>query len=130
MSPTEPWRNPRPAPNLDVVRHRVPTKDMIAAWLRSWWPALVWAVVIFIFSTDGFSLEHTGRFIEPVLRWFFPSAPTERIHLLHHLIRKAAHFFEYFLRVHLPCYASLAPWLALELGLRRLVDCRHLFGPR
>ena len=97
MSTTEPWRNPRPAPNLDEVRHRVPTKNMIAAWLRSWWPALVWAVVIFIFSTDGFSLEHTGRFIEPVLRWFFPSAPTERIHLLHHLIRKAAHLFEYFI---------------------------------
>ena len=74
MSTTEPWRNPRPAPNLDEVRHRVPTKNMIAAWLRSWWPALVWAVVIFIFSTDGFSLQHTGR-----------------------LIRKAAHLFEYFI---------------------------------
>lgn len=97
MSTTEPWRNPRPAPNLDEVRQRVPPKDMIAAWLRSWWPALLWAGVIFVLSTDAFSWEQTGRFIDPILRWLFPSAPAEGIYLLHHLIRKTAHFVEYFI---------------------------------
>jgi len=96
MSTTEPWRNPRPVPSFDQVRRRVTAKDMIARWLRSWWPALLWAAVISILSTDAFSSECTGRFFDPILRWLFPSALNERIFFLHHLIRKAAHFVEYF----------------------------------
>jgi len=95
MSTTEPWRNPQPAPNSDEVQ-RVPPKDTTGAWFRSWWPALAWAAVIFILSTDAFSLEHTSQFIGPILRWFFPSASSERIYMLHHVVRKAAHFVEYF----------------------------------
>lgn len=96
MSTTEPWRNPPPAPNVEEVRQRASSKDTTGAWLRSWWPALAWAAIIFILSTDAFSLEHTSRFISPILHWLFPSASPERIYLLHHLIRKAAHFVEYF----------------------------------
>ena len=96
MSTKEPRRNPQPASNIDEVRQLARPKDMMG-WLRSWWPALAWAAVIFILSTDAFSLEHTNRLIGPMLRWLFPSASPERIYLLHHLIRKAAHFAEYFL---------------------------------
>jgi VanZ family protein len=53
-------------------------------------------VVIFGASTDAFSSEHTRRFIDPVLRWLFPSASQDSIFYMHHLVRKAAHFVEYF----------------------------------
>jgi len=96
MSTTDPWRNPRPTSNLDEVPHHVPRQYMVLAWLRVWWPALLWAAVILGASTDAFSSEHTGRFIDPVLRWLFPSASQDRIFYLHHLVRKAAHFVEYF----------------------------------
>lgn len=96
MPPSEPWRNPRPAPNLDEVRYRVPPKSLIPAWLHVWWPALLWAVVIFTASTDAFSSYHTSRFIFPFLRWLLPSASAERMELIHHLLRKCAHLTEYF----------------------------------
>jgi VanZ family protein len=65
-------------------------------WLRLWWPALVWAVVISAFSTGAFSSEHTSRIIIPILRWLLPHAAPETLSELHHLIRKCAHFVEYF----------------------------------
>ncbi len=89
----QPWRNPRPAPELDEVRQRAP---LVPAWLRSWWPALLWAAVIFAFSTDTFSAAHTGSIIEPALRWLFPSLSRHQIHEMHYFIRKIAHFTEYF----------------------------------
>jgi VanZ family protein len=66
-------------------------------WLKLWWPALVWAVVISIFSTGAFTSENTSRFIIPLLRWFLPHSSTETLSELHHLIRKSAHFVEYFI---------------------------------
>lgn len=89
----QPWRNPRPAPELSELRQRVP---MIPSWLRAWWPALVWAGIIFTLSTDSFSSEHTSRIIIPVLHWLFPFFSAHRIHEIHHFIRKSAHFTEYF----------------------------------
>lgn len=97
MSTTEPWRNPRSAPDLDEVRHRVPPKHMISGWLRAWWPALLWATIIFLASTDSFSSENTSRFIEPLLCWLFPTTPHDTLDYIHRLIRKAAHFVEYFI---------------------------------
>jgi VanZ family protein len=65
-------------------------------WLRNWGPVLVWAGLIWFLSTDPFSSAATGRAIGPVLSWLFPSASEETLKLLHALIRKAAHFIEYF----------------------------------
>jgi VanZ family protein len=96
MSTTDPWRNPRLTSNLGEAPHNVPRKNMVLAWLRVWWPALLWAAVIFGASTDAFSSERTSRFIDPVLRWLFPSASQDSIFCMHHLVRKAAHFVEYF----------------------------------
>jgi VanZ family protein len=92
----QPWRNPRPAPALAELRARMPAPRSYV-FLRSWWPALVWAAVIFSLSTDTFSAEHTGRILEPVLRWLFPSISIENFLLIHHLVRKSAHFTEYFI---------------------------------
>jgi VanZ family protein len=65
-------------------------------WLKLWWPALVWALVISAFSTGAFSSEHTSRIIIPILHWLLPHAAPETLSELHHLIRKCAHFVEYF----------------------------------
>lgn len=66
-------------------------------WLKVWWPALAWAVLISTFSTGLFTADHTGRFIVPVLHWLFPQASRATLLKLHYLIRKCAHFIEYFI---------------------------------
>jgi VanZ family protein len=67
-----------------------------AGWIARWWPALAWAVVISLFSTRLFTSENTGRIIIPVLHWFFPGYPLQTLQFMHHVIRKCAHFTEYF----------------------------------
>jgi len=91
----QPWRNPRPAPQMTEVQPRL-KQVLIPGWLRSWWPAILWAAVIFIMSTDPFSAQHTARFIEPIIRWFKPNLTAHEFMVIHHYIRKAAHFTEYF----------------------------------
>ncbi|HEX9761100.1 MAG TPA: VanZ family protein [Candidatus Acidoferrales bacterium] len=66
-------------------------------WLRHWWPALVWAVAIWTFSTAVFSAEGTSRLITPLLRWLLPDASAATLLALHGFIRKAAHVVEYFI---------------------------------
>jgi len=68
-----------------------------AGWFARWWPALAWAVVISLFSTGAFTSENTGRIIIPALHWLFPSLAPQTLALLHHIIRKCAHFTEYFI---------------------------------
>jgi VanZ family protein len=97
MSSTEPWGSPRPAPNLDEVHHRVPLSSSILPWLRAWWPALLWAAIIFFLSTDSFSSIRTSLFLEPFFRWLYPAISPDNLELVHHLVRKSAHFAEYFI---------------------------------
>jgi VanZ family protein len=66
-------------------------------WLKAWWPAIVWAVVISSFSTGAFTSEHTSRFIVPFLHWLLPHATPETLSVIHHVIRKCGHVTEYFL---------------------------------
>jgi len=66
-------------------------------WLKLWWPVLVWGALISSFSTGAFTPEHTSRVIVPVLHWLFPHMPMETLELIHHAIRKCAHFAEYFI---------------------------------
>jgi VanZ family protein len=95
VSETQPWRNPRPAPRLPEIQAHVPPPRGLL-WLWAWLPAILWAVVIFSMSTDTFSSEHTASFIEPILRWIVPTLTGEEFELIHHVIRKIAHFAEYF----------------------------------
>jgi VanZ family protein len=69
---------------------------LIPAWLRAWWPALLWAAVIFTLSTDTFSAAHTASIFEPIFRWLIPSLTEDQFDLIHYCIRKTAHFTEYF----------------------------------
>lgn len=66
-------------------------------WLQRWWPALVWAAVISFFSTGLFTSDNTSRIIIPILHWIFPQATYNTLLLMHHYIRKSAHFTEYFI---------------------------------
>jgi VanZ family protein len=66
-------------------------------WLSRWWPALAWAVVISAFSTGAFTSENTGRVIIPALHWLLPHASLQTLNMMHHIIRKCAHFTEYFI---------------------------------
>jgi VanZ family protein len=91
----QPWRNPRPAPQLPEMQPRLGSL-LIPTWLRAWWPAVLWACFIFILSTDSFSSEHTGSIVEPILRWLFPAITRHQFEVVHHILRKSAHFTEYF----------------------------------
>jgi len=46
---------------------------------------------------DAFSAKHTASFFEPLLRWFKPNLTAAQFQLIHHYIRKSAHFTEYFI---------------------------------
>jgi VanZ family protein len=72
------------------------TQLLIPGWVRAWWPALFWATIIFIMSTDTFSARHTASFFEPLLRLLKPNLTAAQFELIHHYIRKSAHFTEYF----------------------------------
>jgi VanZ family protein len=74
-----------------------PPKLSFAGRARYWLPAVAWAIVISAASTDLFSSEHTGQIIIPILHSIFPGAAAETLAFIHHLIRKSAHFTEYFL---------------------------------
>ena len=91
----QPWRNPRPAPSLSEIRAKTPTPRPFQ-WLRAWWPAILWSGVIFTMSTDTFSADHTAWFLEPILRWLIPGLSQAQYDFMHHIIRKCAHFTEYF----------------------------------
>jgi VanZ family protein len=64
--------------------------------LIRWWPVLAWAALIWMFSTSWFTSENTGRIIEPAFQWLLPHASLETIELLHAIVRKCGHLFEYF----------------------------------
>ncbi len=65
--------------------------------LRHWAPAIVWAAVIWLFSTHVFTAEATAGILLPLLRKLFPQTSLETLLFLHFLIRKSAHFVEYFI---------------------------------
>jgi VanZ family protein len=92
----QPWRNPRPAPSLAEIRARTPGPRTLV-WLWAWWPAILWAAVIFVMSTDTFSSEHTASIFEPILRWIKPGMTRVQFQAINYLIRKSAHFSEYFI---------------------------------
>lgn len=96
MSDLQPWRNPRPAPHLPDLQPQL-HKLLIPQWIRSWWPALVWAGVIFMLSTDSFSSEHSFHIIRPLLHWLFPNMSPHSLNFINHVVRKTAHFTEYFI---------------------------------
>jgi VanZ family protein len=91
----QPWRNPRPAPDLAEIQSRL-QPPRAWSWLRAWWPAIAWAGLIFWMSTDTFSTEHTASVFGGIFRRLMPWLGEEQFQTIHHFIRKSAHFSEYF----------------------------------
>jgi VanZ family protein len=79
-------------PRESAVEHENPQVSRIGRWL----PVIVWAIVISAFSTHTFTADNTGRLIIPALHWLFPHASLQLLERMHFLIRKSAHFTEYF----------------------------------
>ncbi len=63
--------------------------------LKSWLPAIVWALLIMVASTDAFSAGHTRTYLEGFFHWLFPSWTPYTVYKAHLVVRKCAHFFEY-----------------------------------
>ncbi len=64
---------------------------------RRWAPVIVWAAVIFTFSTHWFTSDNTAEIAEPFLHWLFPNLTPDGIGFIHHIIRKCGHLTEYFI---------------------------------
>ena len=65
--------------------------------LKRWIPVFAWALLIFMASTDTFSEGNTSRVILPFLHLLLPQANSPTLEWLQFLIRKCAHFTEYFI---------------------------------
>jgi VanZ family protein len=96
VADSQPWRNPRPAPQLSEMEGRVQTPNAFR-WAMAWLPAVCWAALIFSLSTDSFSAEHTGKILRPILFWLIPNLTNHGFDTIHFFVRKSAHFTEYFI---------------------------------
>ena len=65
--------------------------------LRRWAPVVIWAAVIFTFSTGWFTSDNTEAIATPFLHWLFPSLTPDTLSFIHHIIRKCGHLTEYFI---------------------------------
>jgi VanZ family protein len=65
-------------------------------FVNRWLPVLLWATVIFLFSTEHFAAPQSSRILGPLLRWLIPGITPEQVSFVQFLIRKLGHWFEYF----------------------------------
>jgi len=57
----------------------------------------LWAAVILVLGSGQGSMAQTSRFIRPLIEFFLPTAAPETVLLIHTIVRKSAHFIEYFI---------------------------------
>jgi VanZ family protein len=89
------------------------------SFLWNWIPVILWASLIFVFSTDTFSSTNTAGIFEPIFSQIFPQLPVGDIERIHALIRKVGHFSEYFVLAFL-LMRALRNAMGEELFGRRL----------
>lgn len=65
--------------------------------LGYWGVVLAWMAVISTMSSEPFSASNTHRYIDPVLRFFFPNLRPADFVFAHTIIRKTAHLTEFFI---------------------------------
>jgi len=94
-----------------------------ANFFRYWLPVVVWMVLIFSFSSDAKSYQHSSTLFEPLMRWLFPRMPQPTIAEFHHLFRKTCHLTEYAIlaglvwrAVRKPARRDPRPWNWTEAG--------------
>jgi VanZ family protein len=77
-----------------------------------WLPVILWMSLIFGFSSDSKSFQHSSRILEPLLRWLLPNlAPNIRDDIVF-VARKCAHLTEY-------AVLALLVWRLLRKPVRR-----------
>jgi VanZ family protein len=65
-------------------------------FFSKWLPVLLWATVIFLFSTEHFAAPQSSRILGPLLHWLFPGITPEHVSFVQFVVRKLGHWFEYF----------------------------------
>jgi len=65
--------------------------------LQRWIPVILWAGLIFYFSTENFSFSNTEGFFSAWLGWLLPGIAPADLAQFHPLLRKGAHWVEYFI---------------------------------
>jgi VanZ family protein len=93
----QPWQHTRKLPLQTAAELDPEAEGALVRFLRAWWPALFWAVLIFSLSMDTFSAEHTASVLERVVGWLHLKLSDDQFTVLHFFIRKCAHFTEYFI---------------------------------
>ena len=73
-----------------------PTNSALAT-IGYWGVVLGWMAAISFMSTEPFSASNTNRYIDPLLRVFFPNLRPADFVFAHTVIRKTAHFVEFFI---------------------------------
>jgi len=76
--------------------HAIPTNSWRSA-LQRWIPVILWAGLIFHFSTESFSFSNTEGFFSAWLGWLWPGFAPADLAQFHPLLRKGGHWFEYFI---------------------------------
>ncbi len=71
-----------------------------------WGIVIGWMVVISLLSTEPFSAANTNRYLDPWLRYFFPHITAAEFAFWHFVVRKSAHFAEFFVLGCLAYWAS------------------------
>jgi len=90
-----------------------------------WGVVFIWMAVISLLSTEPFSAQNTNRYLDPWLRFFFPHLTAKQFVIAHTIIRKSAHFTEFFVLGSLTFWACRrgraqrwrAVWSMQALGL-------------
>ena len=73
----------------------IEAKESMANRLWRYGPVIVWAVLIFIGSSDLLSASHTSSLLMRPLHALFPSASEATLNTIHFVLRKIGHFTEY-----------------------------------
>jgi VanZ family protein len=66
------------------------------ATLEAWLPVALWAALIFVFSTDVGSMENTGGILASLLSALYPDLAPHQLNSINLVMRKLAHWMEYF----------------------------------
>lgn len=72
------------------------TKHNGIKFVNQWLPVLLWASVIFLFSTEHFAAPQSSRILGPLLHWLLPGITPEQVSFVQFVVRKLGHWFEYF----------------------------------
>ncbi|HEX7407096.1 MAG TPA: VanZ family protein [Candidatus Binatia bacterium] len=110
---------------MEYQKREVLPKPLVLRLIPYWGLVLVWMVLISLLSTEPFSAENTSRYIDPLLRYLFPHITAAEFVFWHTVIRKSAHFAEFFILGNLAYWAlrrGRSPgwrvsWMLQALGL-------------